>query len=260
MNQTAWEEVGMTTSKPRAAVAGSAGGRRACFRRWVDGEWTVASFRRNARRNTSVGQARKRAGRIPAAPIMGPGLQKGGFAPDRLRSREKVDELRRARPSRPEGRIRTSGFRLRKQGLQTGQSTELRRICPSTVGSPLDYNVMVSTGPLVTVVETPEFLTRVGKLMTEGEREALIAYLAANPTAGDLIQGTGGVRKLRWGLEGRGRRGGARVIFLFQKADLPLFALTIFAKNERVDLSQRDRNDLGRLTKVLIDTYRRTRP
>jgi len=88
----------------------------------------------------------------------------------------------------------------------------------------------------------------------------LITYLAANPTAGDLIQGTGGVRKRRWGLEGRGKRGGARVIYLYQKPDLPLFALTIFAKNERADLSQQDRNDLRRLTKLLVDTYRRTKP
>jgi len=124
----------------------------------------------------------------------------------------------------------------------------------------MDYTVEVSTGPLVTVVETPEFVTRVDKLMTEGERQKLITHLAANPTSGALIQGTGGVRKLRWRLEGRGKRGGARVIYLYQKADLPLFALTIFAKNERADLSQQDRNDVHRLTKLLVETYRRTRP
>jgi len=124
----------------------------------------------------------------------------------------------------------------------------------------MDYTVHVSDCPLVTVVETPEFLTRVDKLMTDGEREQLIAYLAANPTAGDLIPGTGGVRKLRWGLEGRGKRGGARVIYFYQKADVPLFALTIFAKNERADISQLDRNALRGLTKVLVDAYRRTRP
>ena len=124
----------------------------------------------------------------------------------------------------------------------------------------MDYIIEVSTRPLVTVVETPEFVTRVDKLMTEGEREKLITHLAANPTAGDVIQGTGGVRKLRWGLEGRGKRGGARVIYLYQKADLPLFALTIFAKNERADLSQQDRNELRRLTTLLVETHRRTRP
>ena len=123
----------------------------------------------------------------------------------------------------------------------------------------MDYTVGVATGPLVTVIETPEFLARVEKLMTEDERDALIAYLAAHPTAGDLIQGTGGVRKLRWGLEGRGKRGGARVIYFYLTADIPLFALTIFAKNERADLTQQDRNDLRRLTKHLVETYRRTR-
>ena len=91
----------------------------------------------------------------------------------------------------------------------------------------------VSIRPLVTVVETPECLARIDRLMTEEEREQLIAYLAANPTEGDLIPGTGGVRKLRWGLAGRGKRGGA---------------------------SQHDRNDLRGLTKLLVDTYRRTRP
>jgi len=88
----------------------------------------------------------------------------------------------------------------------------------------------------------------------------LIAYLAANPTAGDLIPGTGSVRKLRWGLAGRGKRGGARVIYFYQQADFPLFALTIFAKNEQADLGHHDRNSLRGLTKLLADTCRRTRP
>jgi hypothetical protein len=124
----------------------------------------------------------------------------------------------------------------------------------------MDYTIDVSKCPPVTVVETPEFQARVDRLMTDGEREQLIAHLAANPIAGDLIPGTSGVRKLRWGLEGRGKRGGARVIYFYQKAEFPLFALTIFAKNERVDISQRDRNALRELTKLLVDTYGRTRP
>ena len=95
--------------------------------------------------------------------------------------------------------------------------------------------------------------------MTEEERELLVAYLAANPTAGNLIPGTGGVRKLRRGLAGRGKRSGARVIYFYQKADFSLFALTVLAKNERADLSQHDRNNLRGLTKLLVDTYLRTR-
>jgi hypothetical protein len=120
----------------------------------------------------------------------------------------------------------------------------------------MDYTCWVSES-LVTVVETPEFIRRIDKLMDDDERAALILYLAENPTAGDLIPGTGGVRKLRWGLEGRGKRGGARIVHFFHNTRLPLFLLTAFAKNERTDLSQADRNDLRTLTKLLVDTYGR---
>jgi hypothetical protein len=57
---------------------------------------------------------------------------------------------------------------------------------------------MTGTTP-VTVVETPEFLSATRKLFTEEERAVLVDYLAHNPLAGDLVPGTGGVRKLRWG-------------------------------------------------------------
>ena len=113
--------------------------------------------------------------------------------------------------------------------------------------------------PLVTVVETPEFIRRIDRLLDDDERAALISYLAGNPTAGDLIPGTGGVRKLRWGLEGRGKRGGARIVHFFHDARLPLFLLTAFAKNERADISQADRNSFRKLTKLLVETYGRRR-
>ena len=80
----------------------------------------------------------------------------------------------------------------------------------------------------VSVIETPEFLTAARKLMAEDERALLVGYLAYNATAGDLIPGTGGVRKLRWRLEGRGKRGGFGVVYYLEdskRADLaPLLA------------------------------------
>jgi hypothetical protein len=115
------------------------------------------------------------------------------------------------------------------------------------------------SGSLVTVVETPEFTRRIDKLMDDDERAALILYLAENPTAGDLIPGTGGVRKLQWGLEGRGKRGGARIIHFFHSSRLPLFLLTAFAKNERTDMSGADRNSFRQLTQLLVETYGRRR-
>ncbi len=117
---------------------------------------------------------------------------------------------------------------------------------------------MAKAGP-VGVVETPEFLTATRKLMTDGERAAG-GYLAYNPTAGDLIQGTGGVRKVRWGLEARGKSGGARVIYFYHDAGMPLFALTAYAKNERADLSQQDRNGLKRLTTLLVRSFKGRNP
>ena len=122
----------------------------------------------------------------------------------------------------------------------------------------MDYTCRVSESP-VTVVETPEFIRRIDKLMDDDERAALILYLAENPTAGDLITGTGSVRKLRWGLEGRGKRGGARIIHFFHNSRLPLFLLTAFAKNERTDISGADRKSFRELTKLLVDTYGRRR-
>ena len=118
---------------------------------------------------------------------------------------------------------------------------------------------MAAAGP-VCVVETPEFIAATRKLMGDGERALLIDYLAYNPTAGDLIQGTGGVRKLRWALGERGKSGGARVIYFYHDPGMPLYAISAYAKNERSDLSQQDRNALKQLTAVLVRSSRRRNP
>ncbi|MDW9413907.1 addiction module toxin RelE [Sinorhizobium meliloti] len=96
--------------------------------------------------------------------------------------------------------------------------------------------------------------------MNDDERGLLVDYLAHNPTAGDVVQGTGGIRKVRWALDGRGKRGGARVIYFYHDTDMPLFALTAYAKNERADLSQQDKNDFRQLTTMLVDVFKRRKP
>lgn len=111
----------------------------------------------------------------------------------------------------------------------------------------------------ISVVETPEFLSAVEKLMSPDERALLVDFLAYNPRSGDLMQGTGGLRKLRWRLDGRGKRGGARVIYFYYDADMPLFVLTAYAKNEAADLSQRDRAAFRQLTVRIVETFRRTK-
>lgn len=107
---------------------------------------------------------------------------------------------------------------------------------------------------LITVAELGEYLQRARKLLSESERQDIVNYVAAFPKAGDLITGTGGVRKLRWRRGGKGKSGGVRVIYYFHSERMPLYLLTVFAKNERADLSQSERNDLAALIEVLIDS------
>jgi len=65
------------------------------------------------------------------------------------------------------------------------------------------------------------------------------------------------VRKLRWGLQGRGKRGGARIVYFYHNLDLPLFVLSVFAKNQRTDLSQDEKNRLRRVVNLIVTTYGR---
>ena len=92
-----------------------------------------------------------------------------------------------------------------------------------------------------TVVETPVFIRRAEKLLSEDEHAGLIAFLASDPEAGDELVGTGGVRKVRYGAKGKGKSGGARVIYYFYDQDMPIYALLIYGKNERADLTAEQR-------------------
>ena len=93
-------------------------------------------------------------------------------------------------------------------------------------------------GVMHVVVETPEFLRAAKRAgMSEAEREAAIDFIAANPEAGDLIEGSGGARKVRIAREGKGKRGGYRVITYFQDRNTPVFLLTVISKGQRSDLT-----------------------
>lgn len=108
---------------------------------------------------------------------------------------------------------------------------------------------------MFTIVELAEFIRRSKKLLTGEEVSSLINYLATHPTAGVLMQGTGGIRKLRWKREGTGKSSGVRVIYYFYNEQYPLFLLTIFGKSEKVNLSEAERNELAKLTHILIKSY-----
>ena len=108
---------------------------------------------------------------------------------------------------------------------------------------------------LLTVAETPEYIRRAEKLLSADERRDLLLYLAAHPKAGDLIEGTGGVRKLRWARGGRGKSGGVRVIYYVHSDAMPLYLLTLFAKSERANLSKQERNDLADVVEMLVSAW-----
>ena len=112
---------------------------------------------------------------------------------------------------------------------------------------------------LLTVVATPSFLRDSKKLLSDEEREALVFYLSYSPKAGILIKGTGGIRKIRWARENTGKSGAYRVIYFFYSMEVPLFILNVFAKNEKADISQADRNDLKQLADLLVKQYKKAR-
>ena len=103
----------------------------------------------------------------------------------------------------------------------------------------------------VTVVETAIFARQANAIWGEEERMRLIDYVAHNPEAGDLIPGTGGVRKLRWGRAGSGKRGGARVIYFHHHADRPIYLLLAYAKAQATDLTPDEKRAVTALAQIL---------
>ncbi len=89
---------------------------------------------------------------------------------------------------------------------------------------------------MFTVIETPTFQKQVAKVWTEAERLEFIAWIAANPTAGDVIPGADGARKVRWAVQGKGKRGGARVVYFnLSEAELVLL-VAVYAKADKTNI------------------------
>jgi len=87
-------------------------------------------------------------------------------------------------------------------------------------------------------VEVSGFSAIRDKYFSDVEFHLLQLYLMANPSAGSVIRGSGGVRKLRWGAEGRGKRGGLRVIYYWIASDHQIFFITVYRNTELSDLSR----------------------
>jgi len=104
-------------------------------------------------------------------------------------------------------------------------------------------------------METTLFSRRADALLSREERAALIATLALNPLAGDVIPGTGGVRKLRFGAGGRGKRGAFRVIYYVLNEDMPLVAIILYGKGEQSDLTPDEKRGAARIVQAMKAEY-----
>ena len=96
-------------------------------------------------------------------------------------------------------------------------------------------------------VETKTFSAEILELAADGEYAEIQEYLCAFPTAGDIIQGTGGIRKLRWSAKGHGKRGGMRLIYYYFIKDSQIYMLLAYPKNVKDDLSAQEKKYLKKL-------------
>ena len=98
-------------------------------------------------------------------------------------------------------------------------------------------------------IETPVFTDFVQKALDDDAYRALQVALLLRPEQGALISGSGGLRKVRWGVEGRGKRGGLRVIYFWEKARATCYMLFLYRKNEQGDLASAQVRTLARLVR-----------
>lgn len=104
---------------------------------------------------------------------------------------------------------------------------------------------------LITVIEFPKFLAQIGEILSSVERDEFVNYIAQNPADGSVIPGTGGIRKIRWGGNNKGKRGGVRIIYYFYNETSPIFLLTMFGKNEKEDLTSEQKRQMITLASIL---------
>ncbi|GGF88119.1 MULTISPECIES: type II toxin-antitoxin system RelE/ParE family toxin [Cysteiniphilum] len=104
---------------------------------------------------------------------------------------------------------------------------------------------------MITIVELPSYIKKASTCLTADNQKALVDYLAVYPEAGVIMEGTGGVRKLRWATENSGKSGGVRVIYYYYNETMPLYLIAMFKKSEKANLNKAERNDLVIMVELL---------
>ena len=102
-----------------------------------------------------------------------------------------------------------------------------------------------------TIVELSPYIRTINAMWDEDTQAEFKNYIAYNPLAGDVIPGTGGIRKIRWQSSGHGKRGGARVIYYVYNENNPIYLLAAYNKNVQKDMSSKEKKLLANLVAVL---------
>jgi hypothetical protein len=105
----------------------------------------------------------------------------------------------------------------------------------------------VDDPPEITVLQLPKFKAEATELIGPEGIDAVAVYLIDHPDAGDVIPGAGGTRKLRWAAKGKGKRGGARIIYLYIVMAARIYLLRCYAKNVRTDLTANEKKELRQI-------------
>jgi mRNA-degrading endonuclease RelE of RelBE toxin-antitoxin system len=103
------------------------------------------------------------------------------------------------------------------------------------------------------IIETPIFSQRIQQFLSDDQYRLLQYQLVARPDIGKLIPGSGGLRKMRWSMSGRGKRGGIRVIYYWVVARDQILMLFVYPKSEQDDLTP---TQLRALKRIIDEEYR----
>jgi hypothetical protein len=123
---------------------------------------------------------------------------------------------------------------------------------PDYIGS---IHVELTAGLPMSFAETRAFSAHAKGILPEEEVAAIKVHLGVRPLAGDVIEGSGGVRKLRWRLGNAGKRAGVRVIYYYHDRDMPIYLLAVYAKSEKLTVNDVEKATMRRFVKELVREY-----
>lgn len=111
----------------------------------------------------------------------------------------------------------------------------------------------------ITIVELRSVQKELDAIIDEDEKDRLIDWLAMNPSIGDIIPRCNGVRKVRWAYGGKGKRGGLRIIYYFRDLNMPVYVLAVYRKNEKLNISEREKQMISQMVDELVEEWARRR-